>query len=258
MTDAPRTERGTRTRAEIAGRRRRGVLGQRLHRGIHRADHRTRRRRPGHLLPLLRRQAGNLRGTGRGPEPEGAPRHDAGRRHRDHPPGVRARRIPRVLRVHRRPPRAVPHRAGSGVRLAARPQTALHPHRRWIHPGPDRRPRRRRCRPDRSRRRGLDPDGHRRNGRDAMGALGRRRPHRRGQRSDRQRNLPGARRGLRADDAVHPPGAGQRPSRSTRERTAHDRLGELSAAAPCRWQAAISPWASGAPRMRRSCWPCTV
>ena len=115
------TSRGAATRDAPARGGRDGLRRARLSRRLDRQDHRGRRRRAGHVLPLLRRQAGDLRGARARPEPARPARDGARRR------GAAARASRRscsasraLLRVRGAERRALPDHPAGGVRLARR------------------------------------------------------------------------------------------------------------------------------------------
>ena len=90
----------------------------RLPRRLDREDHRGGRRRPGHLLPLLREQEGDLRRGRARPELPRPACDDRGRRPGRDARGARAARLRRLLPLHRRASRSLPDHPAGRVRLA--------------------------------------------------------------------------------------------------------------------------------------------
>ena len=129
------TSRGAATRERLLGAAEERLRRARLSRGLDRQDHRGGRRRAGHVLPLLRQQAGDLRGARARPEPA-RPACDGRRcRARTHARRGRAARVQGLLRVRRPARRALPDHPAGRVRLAADAARPLRGDRLRLHRG---------------------------------------------------------------------------------------------------------------------------
>ena len=117
--DGRRLATAARARARSCSRRPRRLRRARLPRGVDREDHRGRRRRPGHLLPLLRARSRTC-STRSCSTSTGASATRSTRRPSRARRALEARgaRLPRLLPLHRRAPGALPDHPAGRVRLA--------------------------------------------------------------------------------------------------------------------------------------------
>src|SRR5581483_10265420 len=160
--------------APARGRRAR-LRRARLRRRLDRQDHRGGRRRPGHLLPLLRLQEGRLRRARPRPQPAGATCDEGGLLAWLEPARGGAARLRRLLPLHPRASRPLPDHPPGGVRLARDAPVPLREARRRLHGGVARGEGAGRGGGDRPRGERLGADGDRRDARHALHPLGGRR-----------------------------------------------------------------------------------
>src|SRR5581483_1103159 len=134
-------------------------------------DHGGRGGCAGHLLPLLRLEEGDLRRAGARSQPARAARDEGRLDARPHPARGGAQRLPRLLRLHRCPPRAVPHHPSGRVRLARDAALPLRAPRAGVRRGTHGGEAGRRGRRARSGGDGVGPDGSRRADRSPLDPL---------------------------------------------------------------------------------------